>query len=382
MDNKYLTLGHHILREGRSRGDRTGTGTKSIRSAKLVFDMREGFPLPTTKKVNLESVFHELKWILLGRTDVQFLEERKCGFIWRAWSITEPVLRVKRLSGYEQVRWLRENNPEAYALWVDGKYEQQAEEAGKAFMRQHNVPTEIDIVDMPAGETNAPYGPRMRAWKARDGSTVDQVEYTLDLLRHNPESRRIMISLWDPADMPDESISPQDNVRNGKPCLTPCHWAIEFYTDELTHVERVQWLVDNNPHIWDKWVKENGDEHQLDAFLEQHNVPTRYLDLKWHQRSVDFCVGLPYNIASYGLMLLMYAKTLNMIPRELEFDGTNVHVYKNHTEGLVQQFSRTPRELPIVEIVNKHDRLEDYEWEDIAVAAYDPHPFIKFDVAV
>lgn len=93
-------------------------------------------------------------------------------------------------------------------------------------------------------------------------------------------------------------------------------------------------------------------------------------------------IGLPYNIASYGLLLLMFARTLNMVPRELELDGTNVHMYSNHVEGFVQQFSRTPRELPTVELINKHDRLEDYEWEDLVLSGYDPHPFIKYDVSV
>lgn len=383
MDN-YLLLGHQIMREGRKRGDRTGTGTKSIRSAKLIFDMRKGFPLVTTKKVNLEYVFRELKWILLGRSDVQYLEEHGCGFIWRGWSLSEPVVEMVRYADWQRLEVLERNYPEAYAVWVEEGYAKRPVVEGHAFMDKHDVPTHWERVKIPAGETNAPYGPAWRKWKGRDGKEIDQIQYLLDTLRTNPSSRRILLSAWDPANLPDESISPQANIANGKPCLTPCHWAIEMYTDELTPDERVNWLVERNPFAWDKWVDAGNlrQDEKLDAFLDGHGVPKHFLDLKWHQRSIDFCVGLPFNIASYGMLLMMFARTLNMVPRELELDGTNVHMYSDHIEGFVQQFSRTPRELPTVEILNKRDHLEDYEWEDIILSGYQPHAFIKYDVSV
>lgn len=719
MDN-YLLLGHQIMREGRKRGDRTGTGTKSIRSAKLVFDMRKGFPLVTTKKVNLEYVFRELKWILLGRSDVQYLEEHGCGFIWRDWSLSEPVMEEIRYADWQRLEVLERDYPEAYAVWVEEGYAKRPVAEGHAFMDKHDVPTHWERVKIPAGETNAPYGPRWRKWKGRDGKTYDQIAYVLDLLRTNPESRRILISTWDPADMPDESISPQANIANGKPCLTPCfvpgslvltpygyapietlqaddvvitgsgnqqsinrvwvtphdgevlsikvayqkptidcttnhpflvkdrgyveagqlkvgdlvailkpktfsepftyyytqrhgnsicqksrtfstndyytfgyfvgngwvsdfmdriafaipnskkddilprirdtikvtekpncgvnvtsyqtsskmwwpvfnefgrgalnkcipewilnapddcldaflegyrdadgckgksgsdvfttvssslayglqrlyarkgvvariylqkrppttmiegrivnqndtylvevpktntlhhviheesyvwvpvesinkyqytgdvynldvgtdhtyvvqnivnhncHWSVEFYTDLMTTEERVSWLVERNPLAWDKWVDndEANAEGALEIYLDMHNVPKRYLDLKWHQRSVDFCVGLSYNIASYGMLLMMFATTLNMVPRELEFDGTNVHIYSDHIPGFTQQFSRAPRPSPHLEIITKRDRLEDYEWGDFLLTGYHPHPFIKYEVSV
>lgn len=383
MDN-YLLLGHQIMREGRKRGDRTGTGTRSIRSAKLIFDMRKGFPLVTTKKVNLEYVFRELKWILLGRSDVQYLEEHGCGFIWRDWSLSEPVMEEIRYADWQRLEVLERDYPEAYAVWVEEGYAKRPIAEGHAFMDKHGVPTHWERVKIPAGETNAPYGPAWRKWKGRDGKEIDQIQYLLDTLRTNPSSRRILLSAWDPANLPDESISPQENIKQGRPCLTPCHWAIEMYTDELTLDERVNWLVERNPFAWDKWVDndEANAEGALEVYLDMHGVPKHFLDLKWHQRSVDTMIGLPYNIASYGLLLLMFARTLNMVPRELELDGTNVHMYSNHVEGFVQQFSRTPRELPTVELINKHDRLEDYEWGDIALSNYNPHPFIKYDVSV
>lgn len=383
MDN-YLLLGHQIMRDGRKRGDRTGTGTKSIRSAKLVFDMRKGFPLVTTKKVNLEYVFRELKWILLGRSDVQYLEEHGCGFIWRDWSLSEPVIEMVRYADWQRLEVLKRDYPEAHAVWVNEGYATLPVAEGHAFMDTHGVPTHWERVKIPAGETNAPYGPAWRKWKGRDGKEIDQIQYLLDTLRTNPSSRRILLSAWDPANLPDESISPQENIKQGRPCLTPCHWAIEMYTDELTPDERVNWLVERNPFAWDKWVDAGNlkQDEKLDEFLDSHGVPKHFLDLKWHQRSCDWAIGIPYNIASYGLLLLMFANTLNMIPRELELDGTNVHLYSNHVEGFVQQFSRSPRELPTVELINKRDRLEDYEWEDLVLSGYDPHAFIKYEVSV
>lgn len=383
--NNYLLLCDRIMRFGRKRGDRTGTGTRSIRSANLVWDLREGFPLVTTKKVNLQSVFHELAWILSGDTNVEYLRKNNCAFIWEPWSLSEPVTKRKTLSNPDRLDWLRKNRPDLYAVWNEERLYQAATSKGVAFLDQHEVPTAIDYVTIPAGETNAPYGPAWRRWKGRDGETIDQIQYLLDTLRTNPESRRILLSAWDPANLPDESISPQENVKQGKPCLTPCHWAIELYTDAMTPAERISWLVERNPLLWDKWVKNDEadpDGELLAKFLDTHEVPKHFLDLKWHQRSVDAAIGLPFNIASYALLLTMFAKTLGMEARELEFDGTNVHIYENHLPGIVQQFSRTPRQLPSLTLLNKRERLEDYVWEDVALTHYDPHPFIKFEVSV
>ncbi|QXO10017.1 hypothetical protein pEaSNUABM37_00056 [Erwinia phage pEa_SNUABM_37] len=383
MDS-YLVLGHHILRDGRRRGDRTGTGTKSIRSAKLVFDMQKGFPLPTTKVVHLEKVFRELKWILMGESNMAYLEEHGCGFIWRNWSLSEPVTQMVRYADWRRLKVLKDDYPEAYAIWQSEGYEKRSIKEGHAFMDKYEVPTHWEKVLIPAGETNAPYGPAWRKWQGRNGEEIDQIQYLLDTLRTNPFSRRILLSAWDPANLPDETISPQENIKNGKPCLTPCHWAIEMYTDEMTVDERINWLVERNPMAWDKWVDAGNlkQDELLDKFLDDRGVPKHFLDLKWHQRSVDFCVGLPYNIASYGMLLMMFATTLNMVPRELELDGTNVHIYNNHVEGFAQQFSRAPRELPRLEVVNKRERLEDYEWEDFVLSGYNPHPFIKYDVSI
>lgn len=383
MDS-YLLLGHQILKQGRQRGDRTGTGTKSIRSAKLVFNMQDGFPLLTTKKVNLEYVFRELSWILQGRSDMAYLEEHNCGFIWRNWSLSEPVMEEIRYADWQRLELLKTEHPALYEQFVAAGLDKRPTSEGHAFMTEHGIPTHYERVKIPAGETNAPYGPAWRKWKGRDGKEIDQIKYLLDTLRTNPSSRRILLSAWDPANLPDESISPQANIANGKPCLTPCHWAIEMYTDEMTVDERINWLVERNPMAWDKWVDndEVNAEGALEKFLDDRGVPKHFLDLKWHQRSIDFCVGLPFNIASYGMLLMMFATTLNMVPRELELDGTNVHIYLDHIAGFTQQFSRSPRPLPQLEIINKRDRLEDYEWGDFVLSGYDPHPFIKYDVSI
>lgn len=288
MDS-YLLLGHQILKQGRQRGDRTGTGTKSIRSAKLVFNMQDGFPLLTTKKVHLDKVFTELKWILLGRSDMQFLEERGCGFIWRNWSLSEPVMEELRYADWQRHRLMRTDYPDVFKQWKAEGWEKKPASEGHGFMTAQGIPTHYERVKVPAGETNAPYGPAWRKWKGRDGKTIDQIQYLLDTLRTNPLSRRILLSAWDPANLPDESISPQANIANGKPCLTPCHWAIEMYTDELTVEERISWLVERNPMAWDKWVDAGNlrQDELLDKFLDDRGVPKHFLDLKWHQRKLD-----------------------------------------------------------------------------------------------
>lgn len=377
---QYLDGLRYILQEGSVRGDRTKVGTRSVFTMVQTYDLREGFPLVTSKSVKLELIVKELISFLSGNPDMPGIT------IWDDWRVPTEISRDVVLQNYERAD-----------LWAEmsdlkrGVVQQQLNgvgdvEAGHRFLDQQGVPRTKKEVLVEEGALNAPYGPAWRAWVGRNGQVCDQIDYLLTTLRNNPTSRRMVLSAWDPANMPDESISPQDNVIAGKPCLTPCHWAFELYTDQIPSDERMAWCKENHPDRHGiietllSYPEYHGDD--IDDLLDSHDVPKYYLDLKWHQRSVDYCVGLPFNIASYAVLQHMFAATVNMIPRRLVGDLTNVHIYSFHVEKAVMQASRTPRELPKLTVLNRYEKLEDYKLEDFKLDDYDPHPFIKYERAV
>jgi len=392
---QYLDLMHHILTTGRDRGDRTGVGTRSIFSARLIHDMRKGFPLLTTKKMRWDWIWLELEWFLRGDSDITFLKENGVS-IWDDWALPNDVLRERELSNYERLSLYCERTGMVRTQAQAMLHQIGSEEKGHLFLDQCGIPRCADEVLVKAGSLNSPYGPAWRHWKGRGGKEYDQIAYVLNLLRTNPESRRMVVSCWDPANMPDESISPQDNVINGKPALTPCHYGFELYTEELTFDERLDWLSCEALETYSEYqqyvksIVGRLDVHVdtptymalLGKWFDTHNVPKRFLDLKWHQRSNDFLLGDPYNLASYAFLLTIFAKTVNMIPRMLEGDLTNVHIYRPHMEGAIQQYSRTPRDLPELIVNVTHDKLEDYRLSDFELVGYNPHPFIRFARAV
>lgn len=377
---QYLDGMRYILEKGSVRGDRTKVGTRSVFTMTQSYDLREGFPLVTSKSVKLELIIKELTSFLSGDPDMPGIT------IWDDWRVKEEISREVPMENHERL--------ETWCKLSDLKHEVAMQQlngmgtakAGHEFLDQQGVPRKRKEVLVEEGALNAPYGPAWRAWKGRHGEVYDQIAYLLDTLKNNPTSRRMLLSAWDPANMPDESISPQDNVIGGKPCLTPCHWAFELYVDEVPTDERMAWCKKNHPERHDlietllTYPEYNGGD--LDDLLDSHDVPKYYLDLKWHQRSVDYCVGLPFNIASYAVLQHMFAATANMIPRQLVGDLTNVHIYSFHLEKAVMQASRTPRELPTLTVLNTHEKLEDYTLEDFKLEGYDPHPFIKYERAV
>jgi len=381
---QYLDGVRYIFENGSQRGDRTGVGTLSVFSMKQTYDLRQGFPLVTSKKVRFDFIVHELISFLAGNPDMPGIS------IWDDWRVKEEISREipmdnhERLTAWCELSDLKRPVAEAQLNGMGSA------KAGHAFLDQQGVPRTKKVVLVPEGALNAPYGPAWRAWKGRNGEVHDQIGYLLNMLKTNPTSRRMVLSAWDPANMPDESISPQDNVIGGKPCLTPCHWAFELYTDEIPVEDRIDWIEANAPSAWEdyndrshrgQWLGDT-DDKRLIEFMDDANVPKYYLDLKYHQRSCDYMVGVPYNIASYAVLQHMFAGAANMIPRMLEADMTNVHIYNFHKEKAIMQASRTPRELPTLTVLNPHDKLEDYKLEDFKLEGYDPHPFIKYERAV
>lgn len=277
---QYLALMRDVVDNGVDRGDRTGTGTRSVFGRQLRFDLQQGFPLVTSKKVHLKSIIVELLWFLQGRTDVSWLQERGCT-IWNEWADEQ-------------------------------------------------------------GDLGPVYGKQWRSWACPDGSTIDQITQVVEQIKTRPGSRRLIVSAWNPADLPDESISPQANVAAGRMALAACHTLFQFYVAEGR------------------------------------------LSCQLYQRSADLFLGVPFNIASYALLTHMIAQQCDLEVGDFVHTFGDCHLYHNHlTEQIVfEQLAREPRSLPKLTIKRKPSSLFGYELEDFEFAAYDPYPRIVAPIAV
>jgi thymidylate synthase len=275
---QYQRLLNQILETGTVRGDRTGTGTKSIFGAQLRFNLAEGFPLVTTRKVFFKGVIHELLWFLAGDTNIKYLTDHNV-HIWDAW----------------------------------------ADERGNL---------------------GPVYGAQWRAWPAPDGRNIDQISQVVEQLRTNPNSRRHIVSAWNPAVLPDERICPQDNVRAGRAALASCHALFQFYVAE----------------------------GRLSCLL--------------YQRSTDCPVGLVFNIAQYALLTYLVAQQTDLQPGDFVWTGGDCHIYLNQVEGVRELLAREPRPLPRLLLKRKPGSIFEYRFEDFELLDYNPHPAIKFPVAV
>ncbi|MHB8347146.1 MAG: thymidylate synthase [Acidiferrobacterales bacterium] len=262
---QYLDLMSHVLDRGSLKGDRTGTGTLSVFGYQMRFDLSAGFPLLTTKKVHLKSVIHELLWFLSGDTNV---------------------------------RYLREHGVTIWDEWADAQ-----------------------------GELGPVYGFQWRSWPAPDGRHVDQISQLLREIRENPNSRRLIVSAWNVADI-------------DRMALPPCHAFFQFYVSEGK------------------------------------------LSCQLYQRSADIFLGVPFNIASYALLTLMIAQASGLMPGEFIHTLGDAHLYRNHLEQAREQLARAPRSLPAMHLNPEVGSLFDFRYEDFELLNYDPHPAIKAAVAV
>jgi len=274
----YLELLEKLLSEGTLKGDRTGSGTLSMFGYQMRFDLAAGFPLITTKKVHLKSIIHELLWFLNGDTNNNLLESQGVS-IWREWA------------------------------------------------DEH-------------GELGAIYGKQWRSWKLHNGESIDQIDQVVDQIKTNPNSRRMVVSAWNVADLPDEKMSPQDNVAQGKMALAPCHAFFQFY------------------------------------------VADGKLSCQLYQRSCDIFIGLPFNIASYALLTMMIAQQCDLQLGEFVWTGGDVHLYLNHQEQAKIQLSRTPHTLPTMKIKRKPDSIFDYQYDDFELIGYDADTHIFAPIAI
>ncbi|MCW8979527.1 MAG: thymidylate synthase [Marinobacter sp.] len=276
----YLDLMQDVVDNGFDKGDRTGVGTRSVFGRQIRFNLQEGFPLVTTKKVHLRSIIYELLWFLRGSTDNTWLQERKVS-IWNEWAL--------------------EN-----------------------------------------GDLGPIYGKQWRSWQCPNGEVVDQISEVIEQIRTKPNSRRLIVSAWNPAELPDESIGPQDNVREGRMALAPCHCLFQFY------------------------------------------VADGKLSCQLYQRSADLFLGVPFNIASYALLTHMIAQQCDLDVGEFVHTFGDCHLYQNHlTDDIVfEQLKREPRALPTLVMKRKPASIFEYELEDFDFEGYDPYPGIKAPIAI
>jgi thymidylate synthase len=359
LDKKYQQLLSDIIAFGVEKKDRTGTGTISEFGHQIRHKMSEGFPLLTTKKMAWNSIVTELLWFLRGDTNIKFLLDYDC-HIWDGDAYKNYAAKT--------------------SMDVDGQLTKEE------FIKQ--IKTD-DQFAKKWGDLGPIYGKQWRSWNGRktDGFVeyesngynenikgIDQIQNLINELKTNPDSRRLMVNAWNVGEL-DQMVLP------------PCHYGFQVYTRELSLEERKK-LCKVDPET------ECRNDAEIEIYLALQNIPTRAISLMWNQRSVDTFLGLPFNIASYGLLLMMIADEVNMIPDELVGNLGDVHLYSDHIEQAKEQISRTPYELPTVEITERNwyqhqlvkehlgektfsEKILSYRPDCFELIGYQSHPKIK-----
>ena len=341
LDKQYIDLLQDILENGVTKSDRTGTGTLSVFGRQIRHKMSEGFPLLTTKKMPFRLIATELMWFLRGDTNIKFLVDNNC----HIWDGDAYKSYSDHFIGYEDVP-----NKELFIEQIKTD-----DEFAKKW-----------------GDLGPVYGKQWRSWKFTDKFTngeqiayvngsIDQIKNLINDLKTNPDSRRLLVSAWNPADL-------QDQV------LPPCHYGFQVYTRELSISERV------NLFMQGKKV-ERFLEKITNKDLDNKNIPKRAISLMWNQRSADLFLGIPFNIASYGLLLEILSKEVNMVPDELIGNLGDTHLYLNHIEQAKEQIGREPFPLPTLNqfptYTGTKPSIESYVLGDFTLKNYQSHPSIK-----
>lgn len=394
----YLDLMRKILEEGNPRDDRTGTGTIGLFAAEMRFDLREGFPLVTTKKCHLRSIIHELLWFMSGDTNTKYLTDSGVT-IWDEWAVPEDTrVKVGTKNLMDCIDWLMATGcfkDRASAAAYASDLAKQGLDTGLSSSEviAHGINSSVMFNnhkfdpyvydEYPAGSLGPVYGRLLRAYPtvSAHGTVMDfdQLADTVRGLRERPFSRRHVISLWHPGLLPDESISPQENVLRGRQALAPCHYSIQFYVQRHDERDAEKYLA--NLTSGSELITDDGAVNVATA--KAHGWREYGLSLKFVMRSSDCCVGLPFNIASYACMLMAVANDLGMEAREVVFSGGDVHLYSNHLEGAREQITRTPRPLPKMALkCLPCTPFDQVKFEDFELTEYDPHPHIKFPIAI
>jgi thymidylate synthase len=345
IEHDYLKLLHDILTNGVTKQDRTGTGTRSVFGRQIRHDMSLGFPLLTTKKMPFKTIVTELLWFLRGDTNIKFLVDNGC-HIWNG-------------DAYKN-----------YCNWYD-------QQEGFIQPPKHNIEFFIERIKTDDefarewGELGPVYGKQWRNWgqgvlENKHLEPIDQIQNLINNLKINPDSRRLMVNAWNVGEL-DQMVLP------------PCHYGFQVYTRELRYGEKLAYVIKNiNPNITDTELV------QLES-----SIPKRAISLMWNQRSVDTPLGLPFNIASYALLLEMLARETNMVADELIGNLGDCHIYLDQQDGVREQLTRSPMALSQL-VVNDEfwnpdaslfDQIEYIQPTDFRVENYESHPAIKFPLS-
>lgn len=256
----------------------------------------------------------------------------------------------------------------------------ETEEVAHAIMDKDNIPREIRDIAAYIGDLGPIYGEMWRSWPNPDGTVVDQIDQLMHNLKSNPDSRRHVVSAWNPSFLPDESISPQENAAQGRACLAYCHPLFQFYTEEMSFEERYEyWTEVCGGHV--EGGLEGGEEH-VTSVLDACDVPTRSISCQLYQRSADWPVGVPFNIASYALFTMMIAQQLNFAAKEFIHTTGDSHVYLNQVDLAREQLTRTPHKLPKMNLVNKPKDIFSYTIDNFVLEGYEHDEAIPYPVSM
>ena len=366
LDKQYQQLLQDIIDFGVEKKDRTGTGTKSIFGYTIRHKMSDGFPLLTTKKMAWKTMVTELLWFLRGDTNIKYLVDNNChiwdGDAYKRYADSHTTFK----DGFAMVTPMAHSRESFIeAIKTDDEFANKWGELGPIYGKQWRGWTKKKMYLSTDGSYENIYD-------EADQTVIDQISILINDLKTNPDSRRLMVNAWNVGEL-DQMVLP------------PCHYGFQVYTRELSREERIE---NYNSKFENKievpFIKLNlGDaiENTIDMTLSQVNIPTRAISLMWNQRSVDTFLGLPFNIASYGLLLEIIAKEVNMVPDQLIGNLGDVHLYLNHIEQAKEQINREPFELPKLGMdyrEGEYDKnLTDFVPDDFYLIDYQSHPAIK-----
>jgi thymidylate synthase len=371
LDEQYINLLKTIKEFGSEKEDRTGTGTRSIFGYTIRHNMADGFPLLTTKKMFWKGIVTEMLWFLQGRTDLRFLLENNC-HIWTgdAYKVYDKDFDREHppFSAPYPLRLTVKEFEEK--IMTDDEFNKWYGDLGPIYGKQWRHWT-VSINDELDPNRKIPGGYRYSNGEYTE-TYIDQIANLINDLKTNPDSRRLMVTAWNPAELDQMT-------------LPPCHYGFQVYTRELSLQERLEMI---RPFGMDALIPEAREK-----WMEENNIPTRAISLMWNQRSVDTFLGLPFNIASYGLLLEIIAKEVNMIPDQLIGQLGDVHIYNDHFDQVDEQISREPYELPTInfntewwdkpffEAINNESFCKCLLEEDIQLGNYKSHPAIKANLS-
>jgi thymidylate synthase len=379
LDKQYQSLLSDILKNGWEKGDRTGTGTLSVFGRSIRHNMRDGFPILTTKKMYMRGIIGELIWFLKGETNIRPLLEDRIG-IWtgdaykRYLGYRNSILGLKAPASEEALS--------KYIRWYESVENKSDFE---------NLILNDDEFCQKFGELGPIYGSQWRKWRRGDGY-IDQIKNLIEDLKNNPDSRRMMVTAWQPSQM-EEMVLP------------PCHYGFQVWTRELTFKERRDLAYEyaikmgKIPLLIDAHGSDGIPEYEEVIDRTGWNIPKREISLLWNQRSVDVPLGLPFNISSYGALLILLSEILNMVPGELIGNLGDVHIYKNQIGGVMEQLQRDSYKLPKMilntefwptksgecgegDLVDDIDViLKNINISDFQLLGYESHPKIEFPLS-